>query len=218
MPRKPADNGDSMDSPLKNIRRDFVKGVLLENELPESPHELFSKWLKDAGTQAIPDHNAMSLSTIDGEGFPVSRIVLLREVTSDGFCFYTKELRTNPKAAIQFFWPAMERQIRIRGVVEALTALESDAYFASRPRDSQLGAWASPQSEIVGSRAFLDENFARYQEKFKDVEKIPRPPHWGGFRLRPNQFEFWQGRPSRMHDRFRVSLDGLSWRWQRLAP
>jgi pyridoxamine 5'-phosphate oxidase len=214
-----------MDSPLENIRRDFSKGVLLEHELPESPYALFDKWLKDASAQAIPDHNAMSLSTMDAQGFPVSRIVLLREAAASGFCFYTnyqsskgEELLANPKAAIQFFWPTLERQIRVRGVVEKLSAAESDVYFASRPRDSQIGAWASPQSEMVGSREFLDENFARYLEKFKDVAKIPRPPHWGGFRLKPNQFEFWQGRPSRMHDRFKVLLDGTTWRWQRLAP
>lgn len=214
-----------MDDSLKNARRSYRKSSLLESHLPASPFDLFSQWLQDALEDGIPDHNAMNLSTLDSDGFPVSRIVLLREVTKDGFSFYTnyksskgENLSANPKAALCFFWPTLERQIRVRGVTERLTPAESDIYFASRPRDSQIGAWASPQSEVVVSRAFLDDNFARYVEKFRDVQQIPRPPHWGGFRLKANLFEFWQGRPSRMHDRFRVSLTGGLWSWQRLAP
>jgi len=214
-----------MSDSLKNIRRDFSRNILAEGDVPRDPLDLLSVWLGEAIAGSIPDSNAMSLSTIDREGFPVSRIVLLRGTSKNGLCFFTnylsskgQELGVNPKAALQFFWPELERQIRIRGVVEKLSSAESDEYFSSRPRESQLGAWASPQSEVIASRDVLDANLALYTEKFKEMKVIPRPPHWGGYRLAPVSFEFWQGRPSRLHDRLRARLDGDLWCWQRLAP
>jgi pyridoxamine 5'-phosphate oxidase len=214
-----------VDDSLRSIRRDFTIGSLDEACLPADPLELLLKWKDAAASSGIPDYNAMNLATIDAEGFPASRIVLLREASQDGLCFYTNyqsskghELSLNPKASLVFFWPSLERQIRIRGITEKLSAEQSDLYFKSRPRDSQIGAWSSPQSDVVASRKFLDENFARYEEKFKSLTSIPRPPHWGGYRLVPTSYEFWQGRPSRMHDRLRATIDSGVWGWQRLAP
>jgi pyridoxamine 5'-phosphate oxidase len=212
-------------SGLKESRRDFKKGSLRECDLPNSPFQLLEAWLQDALELGVPDHNAMTLSTVDAQGFPTTRVVLLRDANFKGYSFFTNydsakgvELVVNPRACLHFFWPALERQVRIRGTVEKLTDEESDAYFASRPRDSQIGAWASPQSEEVSSREFLDQNYVRYFDKFEHVDLIPRPPHWGGFRLQPNLFEFWQGRPSRMHDRFKATMRGETWCWIRLAP
>lgn len=214
-----------MDDSLRDVRRNFSKGSLDETNLPVHPLDLLLNWKNYAATSNQLDYNAMSLATIDADGFPTSRIVLLREASQDGLCFYTNyhsskglDLALNPKASLLFFWPSLERQIRIRGVTEKLSAAQSDSYFASRPRDSQIGAWSSPQSEIVASREFLDQNFARYAEKFKSEQSIPRPPHWGGYRLAPATYEFWQGRPSRMHDRLRATLVSGVWRWDRLAP
>lgn len=214
-----------MDDSLRDVRRDFNMGSLDETNLPVDPFDLFLNWKNHAAASNLPDYNAMSLATIDADGFPSSRIVLLREASPNSLCFYTNyqsskghDLALNPKASLLFFWPTLERQIRIRGVTEKLSARQSDAYFASRPRDSQIGAWSSPQSEVVASRGFLDENFARYEENFKSDPSIPRPPHWGGYRLTPATYEFWQGRPSRMHDRFRASFVSGSWQWDRLAP
>jgi len=215
----------AMDDNLKNSRYDFGKGSLLEDSVPKSPVELLMAWYRNAVSQGIPDANAMSLSTVDAEGYPVSRIVLLRDAGESGLNFFTNyhsakghQLATNPKAAIQFFWQSLERQVRVRGVVESLSSQESDAYFASRPRDSQIGAWASPQSEVIHSRQVLEENVALYNEKFKGLSTVPRPPHWGGYRLVPDTYEFWQGRPSRLHDRLRARLVRNEWVWDRLAP
>ena len=214
-----------MDDSLRDVRRNFSKGSLDETNLPVHPFDLLLNWKNYAATSNQLDYNAMSLATIDADGFPTSRIVLLREASQDGLCFYTNyhsskglDLALNPKASLLFFWPSLERQIRIKGVTEKLSAAQSDSYFASRPRDSQIGAWSSPQSEIVASREFLDQNFAIYAEKFKSEQSVPRPPHWGGYRLAPATYEFWQGRPSRMHDRLRATLVSGVWRWDRLAP
>lgn len=214
-----------MTDSFKSIRRDFVKGALDESSVPSDPLGLLQIWLEDASRAGLTDYNAMSLATVDSDGFPVARTVLLRDLSSGGLCFYTnyksakgQELQLNPKASVQFFWPDLERQVRVRGLVEKLSEKQSDLYFASRPRDSQIGAWASPQSETVISREFLEQNYQRYAEKFKLMSEIPRPDHWGGFILSPNIFEFWQGRPSRMHDRLRSISEGPVWRWDRLAP
>lgn len=232
----PLDKGCDRDSPFfydrvamtdsfKSIRRDFAKGALAENRVPSDPIILLKNWLEDAAKAELADYNAMGLSTVDSDGFPSTRAVLLRDISSGGLCFYTnyksakgQELEINPKASLQFFWPDLERQLRIRGLVERLSAEESDQYFASRPRESQIGAWASPQSESIISREFLEQNYQRYSEKFALVKVIPRPEHWGGYRLTPNVFEFWQGRPNRMHDRLRAVLVRETWAWDRLAP
>ena len=215
---------DMTDS-LKNVRRDFTKGALLENELPEDPLDLLLNWYQAAVDSKEQDANAMSLSTLDLDGYPVSRVVLLRYATKDGLSFFTNyksakglEIEKNPKGAVQFFWKSLERQVRVRGRIERLPAAESDAYFASRPRESQIGAWASPQSEVIVSRETIENSVAAYTAKFASEATVPRPPHWGGYRILPVTFEFWQGRPSRLHDRMRASRVSDGWKWERLAP
>jgi pyridoxamine 5'-phosphate oxidase len=210
---------------LKNVRRDFTKGALLENELPEDPLDLLLNWYQAAVDSKEQDANAMSLSTLDLDGYPVSRVVLLRYATKDGLSFFTNyksakglEIEKNPKGAVQFLWKSLERQVRVRGRIERLPAAESDAYFASRPRESQIGAWASPQSEVIVSRETIENSVAAYTAKFASEATVPRPPHWGGYRILPVTFEFWQGRPSRLHDRMRASRVSDGWKWERLAP
>ena len=214
-----------MTDSLKNVRRDFTKGALLENELPEDPLDLLLNWYQAAVDSKEQDANAMSLSTLDLDGYPVSRVVLLRYATKDGLSFFTNyksakglEIEKNPKGAVQFLWKSLERQVRVRGRIERLPAAESDAYFASRPRESQIGAWASPQSEVIVSRETIENSVAAYTAKFASEATVPRPPHWGGYRILPVTFEFWQGRPSRLHDRMRASRVNDGWKWERLAP
>jgi pyridoxamine 5'-phosphate oxidase len=212
-----------------NARREFIKGVLLEEDLPNSPLKLLLVWHGDAHAAGLDDANAMNLSTIDLDGFPVCRTVLLRDATEEGLSFYTnyqsdkgREMSRNPRASLQFFWPGLERQVRVRGRVIPLDPKVSDSYFASRPRDSQIGAWASPQSQVIASRDILEAAFRAYSQKFSQDPHIPRPPHWGGYQLVADQFEFWQGRPSRLHDRLRARRSSVDpqgpWVWQRLAP
>ncbi len=210
---------------LGQIRRDYSQGSLLEDHIPAHPIEMFSGWLQYAIDQNIPDANAMNLATLDMDGFPTSRIVLLREANAAGLSFYTnylsakgQEIEKLPRGSVNFFWSTLERQIRVRGYFEKLPAQESDAYFASRPRSSQLGAWASPQSSVISSRAALEHKMAEMTVQFASDEHIPRPSNWGGYRLVPDQFEFWQGRTSRLHDRLRATLEEEKWTWQRLAP
>ena len=214
---------------LLNTRRDFTKGVLLEEHVPETPLKLLLSWYQAAQDAGLHDANAMSLATIDADGFPVSRIVLLRDASEAGLSFFTnynsdkgRDIARNPKASLQFFWPGMERQVRVRGMIVKLDAHASDNYFASRPRDSQIGAWASPQSEIIPSRHVLETTFTEVAARFAGSEKVPRPPYWGGYRLEINQAEFWQGRANRLHDRLRaqqvITGQEKSWVGHRLAP
>jgi pyridoxamine 5'-phosphate oxidase len=198
---------------------------LLESEASPDPIEQFHRWYSDAQRTGMPLPEGMTLATIDREGTPAARVVLLKDLDERGFVFYTNyqsikgdELKARPEAALVFWWPPLERQVRISGRVEKVTAEESDAYFATRPRDSQIGAWASPQSEVVASREQLESRFHEMEERFAGRE-VPRPEHWGGYRLVPQRIEFWQGRPSRLHDRllYVVRQDG-GWDRQRLAP
>ena len=212
-------------SDLTTVRRDYSQGSLLESDLPEHPMDLLRGWLQYALDQNVPDANAMSLATLDADGYPTGRIVLLRDTTPQGLHFFTnyqsakgREIAVEPKASVNFFWSTIERQIRVRGHLEKLSARDSDEYFASRPRASQIGAWASPQSDVIPDRAFLDRQMNDIRHRFEHEASVPRPPHWGGYRLIPNQFEFWQGRPSRLHDRMRAKLENNNWLWQRLAP
>ncbi len=214
-----------MTDSLKNSRRDFEKSVLLENALPNNPLELLLEWYQDAVKVSEPDANAMTLATLDLEGYPVSRVVLMRDASAKGITFFTnyqsakgQQIAAHPKAEVQFFWKLLERQVRIRGGVEKVSPSESDAYFASRPRDSQIGAWASPQSSVITSREQLEDMVQNHVTRFAGQASIPRPPHWGGFRLIPIDFEFWQGRPSRLHDRLKALRQNEQWTWQRLAP
>ena len=209
---------------LTHQRRDYSVGVLSEGDLPKDPLNLFAGWLQLAFDRKIPDANAMFLATIDQEGYPSGRIVLLRDATPEGLSFFTNynsskagELARQPKASLGFFWSALERQVRIRGTIHKLTSDQSDAYFATRPRDSQIGAWASPQSEVIPDRDTLERAVAKYTAQFAD-QTIPRPPHWGGYQLVVETWEFWQGRPNRLHDRIRARISQGTWKWERLAP
>lgn len=205
-------------------RTDYVKSALTEEIAGSDPFMLFGRWLEEAEGSGQPEHHAMALATA-GSASISCRIVLLRSFDRNGFAFYTNynsrkamDLERDPRAALTFFWPAMERQVRIEGKTEVLPAEESDAYFATRPRESRIGAWSSDQSRLVESRELLDERYARWQERFKEGE-VPRPEHWGGLRVRPVRIEFWQGRADRMHDRiaFEHFADG-TWQRMRLQP
>lgn len=219
-----------MTDTLKHSRRDFEKGILLERDAPQNPLDLLMNWYQEAVKNGVADANAMSLSTLDAQGFPVSRIVLLRDIRQDSnakneLIFFTnyesckgQEIAACPKGGLLFFWQPLERQVRVRGRFEKISAADSDAYFATRPRESQIGAWASPQSQIVESRDALESRVNEFSEKFRTAGTIPRPANWGGYRLIPDLFEFWQGRPSRLHDRLRATLSSGEWVWARLAP
>ena len=211
---------------LSNYRKSYEKQELLESKCPENPIELFQKWFLNADTSdTVEETNAVTLSTIGKDGFPKSRVVLLKKYTREGFIFYTnynsekgKAIQENNHVCLSFFWPALEQQIIIKGKAEKLAENLSDGYFESRPDGSKLGAWASNQSEVVNSREELDENLKTYQQQFEGKE-IPRPEHWGGFIVKPISIEFWQGRPNRMHDRILYTLmKDFSWKKERLAP
>ena len=216
----------SMSHDLSNYRKSYEKEELLESNCPENPIELFRNWFLTADESAMVDEaNAMNISTIGLDGFPKNRIVLLKKYTWEGFIFYTNYNSEKGKAIIQnnhvclsFFWAGLERQIIIKGKAEKVATNLSDGYFESRPDGSKLGAWASNQSEVVSSRNELDNNLTKIEKHFKGQE-IPRPQHWGGFIVKPISIEFWQGRPNRMHDRIRYTLQkDFSWKLERLAP
>jgi pyridoxamine 5'-phosphate oxidase len=199
--------------------------TLDEQLIDRDPIAQFQRWFADAVAAGLPLPEAMSLATVTAEGKPTGRMVLLKRVGSEGFVFFTnyrsakaRELAENPNASLLFFWPQLERQVRIEGVVTKTSAAESREYFATRPRGSQIGAWASPQSEVIPGREVLEERSAELEELYRDRE-IPWPEHWGGYCLKPERIEFWKGRPDRLHDRILYvrQADG-SWTIQRLAP
>ena len=196
---------------------------LTEETAGDDPLSFFAKWFAEAQTADADEVNAMTLATVDADNKPHARIVLLKEISDKGFVFFTnynsakgQELASNPFASALFFWKELERQVRIEGITEKIDADESNEYFFSRPHGSRIGAWASPQSRIISSREVLDENYQLYEDKYK--EEVPRPPHWGGYRIIPHRIEFWQGRSSRMHDRILFVYEGGQWRKFRLAP
>lgn len=208
------------------MRRDYRTGELVESEATRDPLELFLAWFEDATASATIEPNAMVLATVDAVGRPAQRTVLLKGIDARGFTFYSnyrsrkaRELDANAQASLLFFWPALERQVRIEGTAVRIDAEESNAYFQSRPRGSQIGAIASPQSEVVPDRAWLAERFAAIEAELAGEEMLTRPEHWGGTRVTPETFEFWQGRPNRLHDRlrYRRGEDG-NWVRERLAP
>jgi len=209
---------------LQDLRKSYERAALDEAASDPSPLGQFERWLQEALKAELPEPNAMTLATVGDEGRPSTRVVLIKGCDERGIVWYTnydsrkgKELTRNPCAALQFHWVELERVVRIEGRVSKVSDAESDAYFASRPLDSRIGAWASPQSQVIGGRGVLVANAARYSAQF--LLNPPRPPHWGGFRLVPDQWEFWQGRQSRLHDRlrYRVTAEG-TWLRERLAP
>lgn len=205
-------------------RTDYDKGTLDISDLGNDPWATLESWVQQAVAAGIQDPTAFHLTTLDCDGFPHGRVVLLRDTRQGELVFYTnyrsekgQDLLANPKAGATFFWPHADRQIRIRGTVSKVTESESDAYFNSRPEASRLGAWASNQSQVVTSRELLDAQFQQAKAKFSDGA-VPRPPHWGGFALRPAVIEFWQGRPSRLHDRVKCVRTESGWDLVRLQP
>jgi pyridoxamine 5'-phosphate oxidase len=209
---------------LRDIRTNYEKFELTEQGIEKNPVIQLRLWLERAISEKENEPTAMILSTLDEWGNPESRVVLLKELRDDGLVFYTnyqskkgRQIAENQHVSVVFFWPGMERQVRIKGKAEKLSDAESVDYFKSRPVDSQLGAWASPQSQIIRSREVLDQNYNHFQEQFKNRE-IEKPPHWGGFLIRPLYFEFWQGRSNRLHDRIEFLPEGKSWKINRLAP
>ena len=211
---------------LADMRRDYTRDGLDEAAAPAEPFALFHRWFAEAvATEQPPvEANAMQLATVDSEGQPHCRVLLLKVLDERGFTFFTnydsdkgQQLLANPKAAMTFFWPGLERQVRIEGLVEKVTPAESDAYFQVRPLGSRLGAWASPQSRVIAGRGELERLMAETQARF--METAPHcPEHWGGYRLVPHRMEFWQGRSSRLHDRLDYRLQDGSWQRVRLAP
>ena len=213
-----------LNDPIANIRFDYKQKSLSEEDTAANAIEQFSRWWSEARNSHLHEVNAMTLSTASKDGIPASRIVLLKGFDSRGFVFFTNyesakghELAANPRASLLFFWKELERQVRIDGTVEKVSAFESDIYFKSRPTGSKLGAWASPQSTVIANRAVIEGNYTKYESQFGNNE-IPRPPHWGGYIVKPAHMEFWQGRSSRMHDRIVYHLQDGNWIRERLAP
>jgi pyridoxamine 5'-phosphate oxidase len=215
---------DPTADPLLERRHSYDRATLDETRAAADPFTQFRSWIHDALTAGVLEANAMTLATVDASGQPSARVVLLRGWNELGFVFFTnyesqkgREIAANPAAALLFFWAELERQVRIDGRVEKLTTEESDAYFARRPRGHRISAWASPQSEVIPARAFLEAQMEAVEERFRDVE-VPRPPHWGGYRVFPERLEFWQGRPDRAHDRLAYTRTASAWKRERLAP
>ncbi|MGB7963353.1 MAG: pyridoxamine 5'-phosphate oxidase [Propionicimonas sp.] len=208
---------------LRHERKSYERAELDERSLAGTPLTVFERWLAEAIAAGVPEPSAMTLATVGTDGRPSTRVVLLKESGPGGLVWFTnyhsrkgRELAANPHAAVQFHWVALERVVRVEGTVSRVSAEESDAYFATRPLDSRIGAWASPQSEVIKSRAQLLANAARVSARYG--LRPPRPEYWGGYRLRPELWEFWQGRTSRLHDRVRFRLQGENWVKERLAP
>lgn len=214
-----------MDTSIADMRRDYSHKSLSEKNVDANAIKQFERWWNEAVNSKIDEVNAMTLATASVDGLPSARIVLLKEFGDSGFVFFTnyesykaQQLAENPKACLVFFWKELERQVRVTGLIQKVSGQQSDEYFNSRPESSRIGAWASPQSRVIESRSWLDEKFNELVNKMEGAE-IKRPPHWGGYVVKPVVIEFWQGRPSRLHDRIQYSLEESgNWKIERLAP
>jgi pyridoxamine 5'-phosphate oxidase len=225
-----------MSNEIADIRKDYKLASLEESDVAANPIDQFTRWWNEAVASQIDEVNAMTLATVNAAGVPAARIVLLKGYNPNGFIFFTnyesdkgKNLAQNPNAAIVFFWKELERQIRIEGAVQKVSAEESDRYFNSRPASSRIGAWASPQSAVIENRLVIEQNVERYSSIFAN-DSIERPDHWGGYIVKPRSIEFWQGRSSRLHDRIRYTIEAsaynaatdtrsdANWKIERLAP
>lgn len=211
--------------PISEIRTEYTKATLDQATVNKNPMVQFEKWFHEALEAEVMEANAMTLSTVTETGRPTARIVLLKGVEQNKFLFYTnyqsqkgKELENNPACALTFFWPELERQVRIEGISERLEQSVSEAYFQSRPRSSQVGAWASPQSSIIKDRSLLEARAAEIEKRFAGKDLLPKPNQWGGYAIEPFEIEFWQGRPSRLHDRIVYYKSESQWIIHRLAP
>lgn len=209
---------------LPSLRENYLKGGLVEKDILPNPFAQFHLWLEEAINAQQKEPNAMTLATINKDGKPSARIVLLKNLDERGFVFFTnydsqkgQDLTANPYASLVFWWTELERQVRVEGKVEKITPAESDEYFNVRPQGSKLGAWASPQSQVIPNRDVLDNNLKNFEEEYQG-KTVPRPSHWGGFRVIPQKIEFWQGRANRLHDRLCYTLKDNQWIIERLAP
>lgn len=213
-----------MSSSIADLRRSYTLRALDIDDVDPDPLKQFQVWFDDILKADIPEPNAMTLATATPDGTPSARMVLLKGLDEQGFAFYSnfesrkgQELAANPKAALVFWWVELERQVRIEGRVERIDAEEADQYFHSRPLGSRLGAWASPQSQVISTRDILEQQLSQLESEYQN-QPVPRPPHWGGYRVIPQVIEFWQGRPNRLHDRLRYTKQGEQWQIERLAP
>lgn len=213
-----------MDS-LDQLRKDYSKSSLDTSTIHKNPFTQFSLWFDEAISAKVLEPNAMNLSTVSADGRPSGRVVLLKGIEAEKFVFYTnyqsnkgKNIENNPACALTFFWPELERQVRISGIAERTDIESSEKYFQSRPRASQVGAWASPQDSVIANREILEQRVVEIEKRFEGKEKLPKPQQWGGYSVDPHEIEFWQGRPSRLHDRILFTKVDGNWQVYRLAP